>query len=405
MRVCFREDDTYQENVSDLPWRKSPSRLLLQMIYSHFGMINSSGTAENPIITKRNFHMAMYKFVTTELQHSTDIQIDTVLVWATVGWRQMFRTGLCIPVRLDIIAEPTNTPLSVNPRSNSQSVMHPEFAMYSNVEERSPALLYHDDKFFKLLCSKSRNKDFSLIPVIIGKLVVYYKMQDLLDRHIARKAGPFMDTLDLKAVKARVFEHEITSDHRVRHLWLSDTKAKSALKYIYLNFRWSEVNSANNYDLNIFSNYMNRSRKANHQVKRSQWKMIVGDLDVSCYGLACQQLIQSGRMEPPIYEKVISYCGIVSSCLLTDSDSMLKFPGEYENTLDIVFGQNEVSVKVLCMLLLARFGYNEKIKLAYECKNQGGTEENISQLLGHLCQWILEMRPSLGSIGQIKIDL
>jgi hypothetical protein len=117
--------------------------------------------------------------------------------------------------------------------------------------------------------------------------------------------------------------------------------------------------------------------------------MILGNFDVSCYGLACQQLIEFGRMEQPIYEKVISYCGIVSSCPLTDSDSMFNLPGEFEATLDNVFGQNEVSVKVVRMLLLARLAYNEKVKLAYECKNQGGTQDQIKELLGKLCLWII----------------
>jgi hypothetical protein len=134
MRTCFREEGEVGENISNPAWRKSPSRIFLQMIYAYFSKINGEDGNNAPLFTKSEFHKAMERYVLGTMQHSLSQADDKIIVWASLNNKQYHMIGLCLSVNL--VEQQLMIPLPASDEAMQEAtsdVIDTEFAPYHTI--------------------------------------------------------------------------------------------------------------------------------------------------------------------------------------------------------------------------------------------------------------------------------
>ena len=135
MRLCFRDVGSNVEIISNPAWRKSPSRLFMQMVYAHFAKINGSADVIQPVYTKDDFWKAMQRFLEQHPTYSPDVNGDTMIVWATLPSKQYYEPGLCLRVKFTPLQAPLATPFNHGRnRSERVSVSSPALSQYSSID-------------------------------------------------------------------------------------------------------------------------------------------------------------------------------------------------------------------------------------------------------------------------------
>jgi hypothetical protein len=360
MKMCFLDTEN-SENVSDPLWEKSPSRLFLQCVYSHFSKINGSGPRVIPMFTKEKFWKAMQKYIEENLTYSPNATEDTTVVWSTLPSRQYHQLGLCFAVRFDshrlLAAAPIDTDRTDVELS---SVTNSAFFAMAGIDPWDKSQALHPDRFSKMFYTKVGDQNSKVTLLIIGKLYLYYMIRVLLDLATRKDSSLLNDSVKFfTEVRNRIVKHPIAAQYHFGHLYPSGRKARDATTKNH-SYGWSKMNRKDQFDLT----FIERSFKfgGNAKMKVSNWKFILSGFRITEFSRACQQLCNTGQIDTSLRDYLLSYGGVSSDDHQVDQlvNLDVDISSYYEEMLEAVFRTGIITPKVMKALLLVRLLYLQK---------------------------------------------
>jgi hypothetical protein len=153
--------------------------------------------------------------------------------------------------------------------------------------------------------------------------------------------------------------YPIAAQYHFGHLYPSARKTRDATTKNH-SYGWSKMNRKDQFDLTFIESSFKLG--GNAKMKVSNWKFILSGFRITEFSQACQQLLNTGQIEPTLRDYLLSYGGVSSD--VPHVDQLVNLDVDislyYEEMLEAVFRTGIITPKVMKALLLARLLYLQK---------------------------------------------
>jgi hypothetical protein len=405
MRICFLDDDKFSDNVSDSSWKQSPSRRLLQIVYSYFAKINCAGEGEiQSIFNKGELHKAMQTVLEEEIWYNPKRDKSTTVILASTASRQKFKSGLYLEVKFDRNVMAAAVPLEreVARMEQGQNAVHYAFLnQYKDIELWDSKQSRFEETFFKYLTCDASSKSKLLSTVIIGRLCIYYMIQELI--RLSQLREPPETLITTNGLSAKVLNYPITKTILYKHMYGSSTKAQGAFKnhkYEWTKIVGNNADPVDDYNLRfVIKELPGQAAKGQSATRVAYYEKFTEGMVPAHYKLACEQLMSEGRIDQYLVDSLSSFEPIVAKCDVMDSLVANPASRNLDQILMHLYGQYTISDQVLLYLLELRYQYLQLMLPLYHSIQQRDQREVILGLSEKATQFIRELRPSLKSMS------